>query len=124
MPVDEHLERHRLADLFLDIPPYNAHATACDALWAGLPVLTCKGSCFAGRVAASLLHAVGMPELVTDTPEEYEALAVVLAKDPARLKVLKEKLAANHASAPLFDTQHFARSQEAVYARLSAKLSG
>jgi predicted O-linked N-acetylglucosamine transferase (SPINDLY family) len=114
-----HLARHALADLFLDILPYNAHATACDALWAGLPVLTARGSCFAGRVAASLLHAVGLPELVTETPEDYEAMAVALAQNPARLKALKSKLAANRATAPLFDTQRFARNIEAIYTRFS-----
>jgi predicted O-linked N-acetylglucosamine transferase (SPINDLY family) len=114
-----HLARHALADLFLDILPYNAHATACDALWAGLPVLTCRGGSFAGRVAASLLHAVGLPELVTKTPEDYEALAVALARDPARLKALKDKLAANRAASPLFDTPRFARNLEAIYSRLS-----
>jgi protein O-GlcNAc transferase len=116
---ETHLARHALADLFLDILPYNAHATACDALWAGLPVLTCRGGSFAGRVAASLLHAVGLPELVTETPEEYESLAVALARDPVRLTALKDKLAANRSSAPLFDTQHFARDLEAIYSRLS-----
>jgi predicted O-linked N-acetylglucosamine transferase (SPINDLY family) len=114
-----HLARHALADLFLDILPYNAHATACDALWAGLPVLTAKGTCFAGRVAASLLHAVGLPELVTETPDDYEAMAVALARDPARLPALKSKLAANRATAPLFDTQRFARNIEDIYRRIS-----
>src|SRR5205814_3329585 len=83
LPVAEHLARHRLADLFLDTLPYNAHTTASDALWAGLPVLTCRGSAFAARVAASLLGAVGLPELVTDNPADYESLALRLAFDPA-----------------------------------------
>lgn len=113
--MDVHLARHALADLFLDSLPYNAHATACDALWAGLPVLTCQGRAFPGRVSASLLHAVGLPELITDTLEDYEALALALARDPARLKALRDKLAANRAAAPLFDTPRFARNLEAAY---------
>jgi predicted O-linked N-acetylglucosamine transferase (SPINDLY family) len=117
--ADMHLARHALADLFLDILPYNAHATAADALWAGLPVLTCAQGCFAGRVAASLLHAVGLPELIAPTPEDYEAMAVTLARDPERLAVLKAKLAANRAGAPLFDTQRFARDIEEIYAKLA-----
>jgi predicted O-linked N-acetylglucosamine transferase (SPINDLY family) len=117
--ADMHLARHALADLFVDILPYNAHATAADALWAGLPVLTCAQGCFAGRVAASLLHAVGLPELIAPTPEDYEAMAVTLARDPERLAVLKAKLAANRAGAPLFDTQRFARDIEEIYAKLA-----
>jgi len=118
VPADVHLARHALADLFLDILPYNAHATAADALWAGLPVLTCIGGCFAGRVAASLLHAVGLPELIASTPQDYEAMAVALARDPERLTALKARLAANRATAPLFDTPRFARDIEAIYERL------
>ena len=83
MRLEDHLARHRLADLFLDTLPYNAHTTASDALWVGLPVLTCMGNAFAGRVAASLLNAIGLPELVTHSIEDYEALALRLAKDPA-----------------------------------------
>ena len=85
-PVEEHLARHRLADLFLDTLPCNAHTTASDALWAGLPVLTCTGDTFAGRVAASLLSAVGLPELITDSLPSYEALAMKLARDPRRYR--------------------------------------
>jgi predicted O-linked N-acetylglucosamine transferase (SPINDLY family) len=121
VPADVHLARHALADLFLDILPYNAHATAADALWAGLPVLTCAQGCFAGRVAASLLHAVGLPELIAPTPEAYEEMAVALARDPERLAVLKAKLAANRANAPLFDTPCFARDIEAVYEKLARR---
>ena len=120
-PAEVHLARHGLAGLFLDILPYNAHATAADALWTGLPVLTCAQGCFAGRVAASLLHAVGLPELITQTPDAYEAMAVALATDPERLKALKTKLAANRATAPLFDTPRFAREIEAVYAKLAQR---
>ncbi len=89
MPLAEHLARHRLADLFLDTNPYNAHTTASDALWAGLPVLTLIGDTFAGRVGASLLNAVGLPELITPTPKAYEDLAVELALRPQKLAGLK-----------------------------------
>lgn len=116
--LDVHLARHRLAGLFLDTLPYNAHATAADALWAGLPVLTCKGQAFAGRVAASLLHSTGLPELVTEGLEDYEALALALARDPARLKALQEKLAGNLATAPLFDADRFRQGIEATYVRM------
>lgn len=121
VPADVHLARHALADLFLDILPYNAHATAADALWAGLPVLTCAGGCFAGRVAASLLMAVGLPELIAATPEDYEAMAVALARDPERLAGLKTKLSARRATAPLFDTPRFARDIEAIYVKLAQR---
>jgi predicted O-linked N-acetylglucosamine transferase (SPINDLY family) len=119
-PLDVHLARHGLADLFLDTLPYNAHATACDALWAGLPVLTRRGTAYAGRVAASLLTAAGLPELITETAEEYEALALTLARDRARLRALRDKLAANRATAPLFDTPRLARDLEAAYIRMLA----
>ncbi len=111
--LEVHLARHRLADLFLDTLPYNAHATACDALWAGLPVLTLAGRAYAGRVAASMLTAMGVPELVTETMQDYEAMALTLARDPARLAALRARL--DPAAAPLFDTQHFARDLEAAY---------
>jgi predicted O-linked N-acetylglucosamine transferase (SPINDLY family) len=113
-----HLARHRLADLFLDTLPYNAHTTASDALWAGLPVLTCLGSQFDGRVAASLLETIGLPELVTHTPEAYEALALALARDPARLGNLRARLAENRLTSPLYDTDRFARALEAAYLRM------
>ena len=121
-----HLARHALADLFLDILPYNAHATACDALWAGLPVLTCPGNSFSGRVAASLLHAVGMPELIAQTPEDYEAMAVSLAHDRPRLGALKQKLLAatvpmRHCSALLFSPAIWRRPMSAFCA---VRLSG
>src|SRR5674476_988124 len=80
LPLAEHLARHRLADLFLDTLPYNAHTIASDALWAGLPILTCLGAAFAGRVAASLLQAIGIPELITSNLEKYQALALKLAR--------------------------------------------
>lgn len=120
-PLDVHLARHRLADLFLDTLPYNAHATAADALWAGLPVLTCKGQAFAGRVAASLLHAVGLPELVTENLADYESRALALAHDPAGLQTLKEKLAHNLSTAPLFDADRFRQGIEAAYVGMAAR---
>ncbi len=113
--VADHLARQRQADLFLDTLPYNAHATASDALWAGVPVLTCLGSTFAGRVAASLVKAVGLPELATASLEEYEALALALARDPARLASLRKRLADNRHATPLFDTARFTRHIEAAY---------
>ncbi|MGP0090121.1 MAG: tetratricopeptide repeat protein [Xanthobacteraceae bacterium] len=115
LPFDEHLARHRLADLFLDTLPCNAGATASDALWGGLPVLTCEGAAFAGRVAASLLYAVGLPELVTNSLEEYEGLALRLATDPPRLQSIRRGLGANRLTHPLFDTDRFRRHIEAAY---------
>jgi predicted O-linked N-acetylglucosamine transferase (SPINDLY family) len=112
----DHLARHRLADLFVDTCPYNAHTTAAsDALWAGLPVLTCQGESFAGRVAASQLHAVGLPELVTSDVGSYEMLALKLARDPALLQSIRQKLARNRLTCPLFDTERFRRHIEAAY---------
>jgi predicted O-linked N-acetylglucosamine transferase (SPINDLY family) len=115
MPFPEHLARHRMADLFLDTLPYNGHTTASDALWAGLPVLTRIGETFAGRVAASLLHAVRLPELITTTPQAYEALAIELATNPAGLAEIRRKLADNRLTAPLFDTRLYTRHIEAAY---------
>jgi protein O-GlcNAc transferase len=113
--TEDHLARYRLADLFLDTLPFNAQTTACDALWAGLPVLTCRGETFVGRVAASLLHAVGLPELVTENLADYEALALKLAREPAMLAEIKAKLARNRDTFPLFDTARFTRHIEAAY---------
>ena len=113
--VADHLARHRQADLFLDTLPYNAHTTTNDALWAGLPVLSCLGTTFAGRVAASMLSAVGLPELITTSLAEYEALALRLVREPALLGAVKAKLSANRSDLPLFDTARFARSVEAAY---------
>jgi protein O-GlcNAc transferase len=124
VPAETHMARHALADLFLDTQPYNAHATASDALWAGLPVLTSAGSSFAGRVAASLLNAVGLPELVAPTWQDYEALAVTLARDPERLASIRKRLDDNRAHAPLFDTEGFARDIEAIYEKLARGTSG
>ncbi|MDO8607505.1 MAG: tetratricopeptide repeat protein [Phaeospirillum sp.] len=116
--MPDHLARHDCADLFLDTLPYNAHTTASDALWAGLPVLTCLGETFAGRVAASLLSAVGLPELITSSPEEYEALALTLARDPLRLEGLRRRLQHERDTAPLFDSAGFTRDLEAAYTRM------
>src|SRR5262249_33134835 len=115
MELARHLARHRLADLFLDTLPYNAHTTGSDALWAGLPVLTCVGETFAGRVGASLLAAAGPPETITRSPDDYEAMALRLAADPGRLTALKQKLAASRLTCPLFDTARFTRHLESAY---------
>jgi protein O-GlcNAc transferase len=114
----EHLARHGLADLFLDTLPYNAHTTASDALWMGLPLVTCTGTAFPGRVATSLLHAVGLPELATNDLEHYEALARNLAGDPVLLQSVWQTLANNRLSTPLFDTDGFRRDLEAAYTQM------
>jgi protein O-GlcNAc transferase len=114
--LSDHLARLRSADLFLDTLPYNAHATASHALWAGVPVLTCRGETFAGRVAASLLQAIGLPELTTNMPEAYEDLAIELAENRSRLMQIRCRLADNRLTSPLFDTRLFTRHIEAAYA--------
>jgi predicted O-linked N-acetylglucosamine transferase (SPINDLY family) len=115
MMLPLHLARHRAADLFLDTLPYNAHTTTSDALWTGLPVLTLTGAAFAGRVAASLLKAVGLPELITTTRQDYEALAIELATNVEKLAEIKRKLAANRATASLFDITRLTQDVEAIY---------
>ena len=115
LPLAEHLARYRVADLFLDTLPYNAGATASDALWAGLPVLTCIGESFASRVAASLLNAIRLPELITLKQEEYEALAIELATNPEKLRAIRQKLDRNRLTTPLFDTKLFTQHIEATY---------
>jgi len=115
LPPAEHLARHRLADLSLDTLPVNAHTTGSDALWAGLPILTLIGDTFAGRVGASLLNAVGLPELVVSTPQEYEELAVDLAANPEKLAAMKQKLSGNRLTKPLFNTQMYTRHIEQAY---------
>ncbi|MEO8161618.1 MAG: tetratricopeptide repeat protein [Arenimonas sp.] len=115
LPLDQHLARHRLADLFLDTLPCNAHTTASDALWAGLPVLTCTGHAFAGRVAASLLHALGLDELACPDLAAWEATASRLAADPERLLAVRRKLAQARDSAPLFDTARSCLDLESAY---------
>jgi predicted O-linked N-acetylglucosamine transferase (SPINDLY family) len=117
-PLPEHLARHRHADLFLDTLPCNAHTTASDALWAGLPVLTCAGSTFAGRVAASLLAAAGLPELVAASLVDYERAALALARDPDRLAALRERLARNRETSALFDLPRLTAQLEAAYVRM------
>jgi predicted O-linked N-acetylglucosamine transferase (SPINDLY family) len=118
LPVADHLARQRAGDLFLDTLPCNAHTTASDALWAGLPLLTCLGESFAGRVAGSLLAAVGLSELITGSQAEYEALAVGLARDPGRLAGIRTRLAAQRLTAPLFNTELTTRRLEAAYEAL------
>jgi predicted O-linked N-acetylglucosamine transferase (SPINDLY family) len=115
LPPDRHLARLKQADLFLDSLPYNAHTTASDALWAGLPLLTCRGTAFPGRVAASLLAAIGMPELIMESLAAYEARAIALAHDPQAMAGLKEKLARNRDTHPLFDTDLFRQGIEKAY---------
>ena len=119
-PIGKHLARLALADLFLDGRPYNAHTTASDALWAGLPLLTCRGTAFPGRVAASVLTAAGLPELVTETADEYRAMALKLARDKDLLASIRTKLAANRATCALFDTDRFRRNLESAYETMMA----
>lgn len=121
VPNARHLSRHRLADLFLDTLPCNAHTGASDALWAGLPLLTCAGTTFAGRVAASLLHAAGLPELVTHSVADYEALALDLARDRKRLPALRARLDAGRLASPLFDTERFRRHLESAYRTMAER---
>ena len=115
VPYAGHLARHRLADLFLDTLPFNGGATASDALWAGLPVITCAGEAMAARMAGSLLHAAGLPELVTASPADYEATAHALAREPARLAALRARLERDRDTCALFDTARFCRGLEAAY---------
>jgi predicted O-linked N-acetylglucosamine transferase (SPINDLY family) len=113
--LPEHLARLRAADLFLDTFPYNAHASALDALWAGLPVLTCEGHSFASRVAASVLRTIDLPQLITGSLSQYEDTATLLAQDPVRLSRMRETLANNRASTELFDTAGYTKNLEAAY---------
>lgn len=115
---DEHLARHRLADLFLDTYFYNGHTTLSDALWAGLPALTCPGQSFPSRVGASLLNAVGMPELIMPDLMTLEETAVRLAENPAELRALRDKLNQQKLTAALFDTPRFARLLEQAYRQM------
>jgi predicted O-linked N-acetylglucosamine transferase (SPINDLY family) len=118
LPLERHLARHRLADLFLDVLPYGAHTTASDALWTGLPVLTVRGPAFSGRVGASLLNAVGMPELIAESVDAYEAMALELSGDAERLAAVRRRLAERLAGAPLFDCARFTRAMEAACLRM------
>lgn len=118
LPRDQYIARFRCADLFLDTSPYNAGTTASDALWAGLPVLTCLGKAFAGRVCASILASIGLPELITRTPEEYETLATGLATQPHKLEEIRDKLRANRHTTRLFDSRRFTKNMEAAYSAM------
>ena len=115
LPYAEYLARYRCADLFLDTLPFNAGTTASDALWASLPVLTCAGEAFAARMAGGLLNAIGLPELITHSLEDYEALALKLATTPDALADIKARLARNRTTYPLFDTARFCRHLESAY---------
>jgi len=121
LPNPEYLARYRAMDLFLDTSPYNGGATASDALWAGLPVLTCRGEAFASRMAASLLTAIGMPELIASTQPRYEELAVEFATVPGRLADIKQRLAEHRPTALLFDTRQFTQQLEAGYRQIHAR---
>jgi len=118
LPNSQHLARLGLCDLFLDTLPYNAHTTGSDALWAGLPVLTCMGQTFPSRVGASLLRAVGLPELIAQSLADYESLAIRLATEPGLLAALRQKLGTQLRSAPLYDTQRYTRHLEAAYSHM------
>ena len=115
LPKDEHLSRLRLVDLALDTSIVNGHTTTSDALWAGVPVITLQGGHFASRVSASVLSAVRLPELITNSVGEYEALAVQLARSPAQLRAIRQRLAKNRLTEPLFDTPRFVRNLETAY---------
>jgi predicted O-linked N-acetylglucosamine transferase (SPINDLY family) len=121
LPNAEHLARQRCADLFLDTLPYNAHTTASDALWAGLPLLSRVGETFAARVGASLLNAVDLPELAVSTPMQYEKLAIELATNKPRLDAMKAQLVRNRSTAALFDTAQYTRHIEAAYATMNER---
>jgi predicted O-linked N-acetylglucosamine transferase (SPINDLY family) len=116
--LEDHLARYQLADLVLDTLPYGAHTTASDALWAGTPIVACRGTAFAGRVSASLLRAIELPELITGSLYEYEALALKLAQDRTLLSEVKGKLASKRKTAPLFDTDLFCRHVEAAFTQM------
>jgi protein O-GlcNAc transferase len=118
LPYADHLARFAIADLFLDTLPYNAHTLTSDALWGGCPVLTCSGRTFPSRVAGSLLLSVGLPELICRSLTEYEKLALALARDPERLRGVRQKLQMTRLGAALFDTRRFARHLEAAFATM------
>jgi predicted O-linked N-acetylglucosamine transferase (SPINDLY family) len=114
----EYLARYRVADLFLDTHPYNAGTTASDALKMGLPMLTMIGQSYQARMGASILTSINLPELITHTPKEYEALAIDLATHPEKLKAIKDKLTSNLSTAPLFDTKRFTKNIESAYTQM------
>jgi predicted O-linked N-acetylglucosamine transferase (SPINDLY family) len=115
LPASDHLARHALADLFLDTLPYNAHTTASDCLWTGLPLITCTGQTFPGRVASSLLMAIGLPELIVNNQQQYEDKAVWLARNPSQLQVIRQKMANNIDQHPLFNSTLFTHHLERAY---------
>ena len=116
--MEEHLARHKAADLFIDTYPYGAHTTCSDALWTGLPVATLAGETFASRVAGSILSAINMKELITYTEKEYENLIIDLATDSRKLKQIKIKLSKNKYTEPLFDTKLYTRNIESSYSKI------
>jgi predicted O-linked N-acetylglucosamine transferase (SPINDLY family) len=120
-PPDEYLARYSLADLFLDTLPFNAGTTASDALWGGLPVLTQSGQSFAGRMATSILHNIGLPELITSSQDAYESIAVDLCNNPSKLKLLSDRLLVNKTTMPLFDTARFTKNLEQAYLGMHAR---
>jgi predicted O-linked N-acetylglucosamine transferase (SPINDLY family) len=121
--IADHLARHVYADLFLDTLPYNAHTTCSDALWMGVPVLTCSGNTFASRVAGSLLNACNLPELITENLAAYEQKALELANDHAALASIKQKLSSNNSTVALFNTSLFTRNLENAFITMyNAKL--
>jgi len=119
--VGAHVARHACADLFLDTYPYGAHTTANDALLAGLPVLTCAGDTLVSRICGSQLSAIGLPELITTSFADYQALALKLAQDPALLQSYRDRLAANRRTTPLFDMTRYARDFEDAMQRIWAE---
>ena len=118
MDRSSYLARYRVADLFLDTHPYNAGTTASDALKMGLPMITLKGQSYQARMGASIVNALNLPELITRSLEEYEALAIELATNPDRLKAIKDKLASNLSTAPLYDTKLFTKNIESAYIQM------
>jgi len=118
IPKPEYLARYRTADLFLDTHPYNAGTTASDALKMGVPMITYLGNSYQARMGASILNSINLPELITNTPEEYEALAIELATNPDKFKAIKDKLTSNLTTAPLFDTPLFTKNLESAYTEM------
>ena len=119
--AENHLARYALADLFLDTFPVNAHTTASEALWVGLPLVTCSGETFASRVAGSLLHAIGLPETIAESLPAYEVLGRALAHDPTRLEQLRETLSDNRSKQPLFDTPRYTRNFEKALLQMQTR---
>ena len=118
MPIGEYLGRYKVVDLFLDTNPYNAGTTSSDALRMGLPVITCQGQSFSSRMGASILKAINMPELITSTQKEYESKAIELAMNPQKMREIKEKLAKNIKTAPLYNTPLFTKHLESAYEKI------